>query len=120
MPTKKVKKSPKKKPLTANEKLQKLIAEGKILSKPIYEGETGDVDKITPSRSIPSGYAQIGVSQGLTFSEDPDSRASNWFRADRWVIVNADPKYLDEVTNVLEDYLVDKLADNVEAILGDE
>jgi hypothetical protein len=112
------KKKSKKKELTAKEKLDKLIKEGKILSRPIYEGDTElKEEKLSIMQKTPMGYATVGTSNGMTFSADPNARTSDWFRKDVFVSVYAKPESIDEVMKVLDDYLVDKLADYYESIV---
>lgn len=116
--TKKKKRGTKKKvELTAREKLDLLIKNGKVLSTPIFEGDTdAKEEKLMTTRDVKLGYALVGTSNGMTFSADPESRSSDWFRADRWIAVQCKPEAIDEVITVLEDYCLDKLADYYEHV----
>ena len=68
------------------------------------------------AKDVKLGYVMIGTSNGMTFSADPESRTSDWFRKDVWIAVQSRPSAVDEVLTVLEDYCVDKLADYYEQI----
>lgn len=103
------------------EKLQKLIKDKKVLESPLYEGDTEiREEKHLATRNQPVGYAQVGFSQGLTFSEDDQSRSSTWHRIDTWIVVYARPSDVEEVQDVLSDIVVDRLADKYEAIMDFE
>jgi VanZ family protein len=108
----------KKKELTPYERLQKAIKEGKVLAAPMLEGETEAKDeKVYATRmKHVAGYLQVGVAQGLTFSESQD-RVSNWHRIDHWIVAHVHPNYLDEVRQILDDYVVDKIATKYEALM---
>lgn len=110
------------KELTPTEKLEDLIKKGKIMSRPIYEGETDAKEEklMIAKNALPDGYVQVGVSHGMTFSEDDNSRSSNWHRADRWIAVNAKAEHTNEVMNTLEDYVIDKLADFYDSVLDED
>ena len=112
MPKSKKRSSKKPVELTPYERLQKAIEDGKILGRPIHEGnsEDGREHKLSASRSLPpSGYVQIGLAQGVTFTEK-ESRTSNWHRIDYWIVANVDPRHLEETRELLDDYLVEQLA----------
>jgi hypothetical protein len=114
------KKVAKKKDLTASERLKLAIKSGKILSSPLLEGDTEVRDeKVYAARKhFANGYMQVGVSQGVTFSEDlASTRMTNWHRIDTWVVAQVQPDHIEECHGILFDYVVDKLADKYEAIM---
>lgn len=107
--------------LTPKEKFEEAIDNGKILARPIYEGVAMDKEmKLSMSRSIPHGYVQLGVAQGITFCEDESNRSTTWHRLDYWMVANVDASSVDETREIIDDYVVDVLYDKCQKILDDE
>lgn len=110
----------KKKELSPREKFEEAITQGKILAKPIYEGVAMDKEmKLNMSRSIPVGYVQLGVAQGITFCEDESNRSTTWHRLDYWLVANVEATSVDETREIIDDYVVDVLYDKCQKILDE-
>lgn len=106
--------------LTPKAKLEEAIEQGKILARPMYEGVAMDKEmKLSMSRSIPHGYVQLGVAQGITFCEDETNRSTTWHRLDYWLVANVEATSIDETREIMDDYVVDVLYDKCEKILGE-